>query len=321
MRAPAPPEPGAPDVSVVVPAFGAPPALPGLLQALQRQSLDPDRFEVIVVDSGVDGGARQLEDLAKEWRQGRLRLVRGPLTGGPAGRRNAGAAAARGRVLAFTDSDCTPEPDWLAAGLAALDAGAEVIQGRTLAPEGAPLPRFSHRVIISRESGLFETCNMFYARSLFERLGGFSTVFFSSLLVPFGEDAELGWRARRAGASFRFQPGAVVRHEIRPRSISAQLRYEWGGRGFPLLVRHAPELRRRFLHAGVFLSADTAKFDAALAGAALAPRSPPAALLALPYMLSLLRERPRDVPARVASDAVRATGLLWGSARWRAPVL
>ena len=42
--------------------------------------------------------------------------------GGPARARNLGARAARGRLLAFTDDDCRPEPGWLAALEAALAA-------------------------------------------------------------------------------------------------------------------------------------------------------------------------------------------------------
>ena len=66
---------------------------------------------MIVVDPAADGTHRVLEACRREWkRAAELRIVRGPLRDGPAAKRNFGAALARGRVLAFTDADCLPEP-------------------------------------------------------------------------------------------------------------------------------------------------------------------------------------------------------------------
>ncbi len=316
------------DISVVVPSWGAPPTVGALLSALRAQTLPTDRWEILIVDAGADGGMRMLERLRESWDGAALRLLRGPLAGGPAVRRNHGAANARGALLAFTDTDCEPTPSWLAAGAA---AAGEMVQGRTLPPEGADLPPLAHFHSIEADSALYEACNMFYERRLFERLGGFPTRYFPRLLEPFGEDTELGWRARRAGARFCFEPDAVVRHAVVPRRVGAHLRYMWRGRGFPLLVKHAPELRTSFLHRRLFLSRRTARFDAAVAGVLLARRWPAAALLAAPYLHALAATagpegagpagRVRQVGLAAASDAVLGAGLAYGSVRFGEPVL
>ena len=44
-----------------------------------------------------------------------IRMVRTAVDRGPAPARNLGVSLARGDIIAFTDSDCRPTPDWLAA--------------------------------------------------------------------------------------------------------------------------------------------------------------------------------------------------------------
>jgi GT2 family glycosyltransferase len=317
------------DVSVVVPSSGVPPTLDALLSALSAQTLPRDRFEVLLVEKGASGDRRTFDELAQRWEGPGLRLLWGPKDGGPGAQRNRGAAEARGELIAFTDADCEPDPGWLEAGLDAARRGAEVVQGPTLPPEGADIPPFAHHHALESETCLYEACNMFYKRSLLERLGGFSTSYFSRVREPFGEDTELGWRAQRAGARFQFEPKAVVRHAVTPRTAGQLVLYQWRGRAFPLLVRDVPELRRAFLHRRYFLSRRSERFAAAIAGLALARRIPLAAALALPYARLVLadarrtrrRGRVRHVSLALASDAVLLAGLVWGSARWRRPVL
>src|SRR5919204_417942 len=112
--------------SVVVPTFRRPESLSRCLAALCAQAFDPTAYEVIVADDAASDEARRVVTCWAERAAARglaLRYV--PVTGahGPAAARNAGWRAARGQIIAFTDDDCLPAPDWLAAG------GAPVLGG------------------------------------------------------------------------------------------------------------------------------------------------------------------------------------------------
>ena len=319
------------DVSVVVPCHAAARTVRALLDALRAQTLDAGRYQVIVVDPAADGTHRVLADVAAQWDGPDLRILRGPLRDGPAAKRNAGAAEARGRVLAFTDSDCVPEPGWLEAGLEAIDRGSDLVQGAVVPPAGAPPHPLSHTIHVMSDVGLHETSNMFYDRELFERLGGFTTRYFRRFGAPFGEDVELGWRARRTGARYEFEPRAVVCHPVGAPSLRGRLREQWLARGFPHLARDVPELREALFYRRWFLTPRSAATAAALLGATSARRLPAAALLALPYGRLVARDlrrgsfAPRALAAGVAAHAVCDAALLaaltWGSVRARSLVL
>ena len=321
----------APEVSVVVPCHAAARTVTALLEALRAQTLAPERYELIVVDPGADGTRRVLEDLAAGWSGPQLRIVRGPLRDGPAAKRNAGAALARGRVLAFTDSDCVPEPDWLKVGLAAIDRGVELVQGAVKPPSGARLHPLSHRIHVLTDVGLHETSNMFYERALFERLGGFTTRYFRRFGAPFGEDVELGWRARRAGARYSFEPGAVVRHPVGAPSLRGRLREQWLARAFPALVRDVPELREALFYRRWFLTRRSAATAGAIAGIASMMRFRLGALLVLPYCRLLARELRAEptgpggmvelLSANLLSDLALLVALAAGSVRARSLVI
>ena len=317
------------EVSVVVPCHGAARTLPALLDALERQTLDPARFEIVLVEPGADGGHRVVADRLHTWKGAEVRIVPSPLPGGPGLKRNIGAAVARGRVLAFTDADCLPEPGWLEAGLGASNAGYDLVQGFVLAPEGQSPTRLAHWIIVDNDHGLYETANIFYARRLFRELGGFSTRYYTRYDSPFGEDAELGWRAIRAGARYRLEEAAVVRHPVSEASLRAHLRGQWLARGFPQLVRELPELREALLYRRMFLTRESAQFACAAAGTVAARRWRPAGLLALPYATALIREArgrgaldgARAAAAKLLSDGTLFAGLVWGGTRARRLVL
>ena len=102
-----------PEISVVVSTRDREQRLRALLGALSRQTLEPDRFEVIVVDNGSeDGTARALDALAGDCRYP-LTVVRRSRGDGPAPARNEGWRSARAPLVAFTDDDCEPAPGWL----------------------------------------------------------------------------------------------------------------------------------------------------------------------------------------------------------------
>ena len=110
-----------PFTTVVVPVWRDAAGLPACLDALARQTWPADRREVIVVDNG--GGVAVAE------RPG-VRVLREEEPGSYAAR-NRGIREARGAVIAFTDADCVPAPDWLERGAAPLsDPAVGMVAGR-----------------------------------------------------------------------------------------------------------------------------------------------------------------------------------------------
>jgi glycosyltransferase involved in cell wall biosynthesis len=311
-------------VSVVVPVYNSIGTVGRTLGGLAGQSLATN-YEVLIVDGGSDDGTRELLERAGD----SITLLHNPARE-PASSRNLGVARARADVIAFTDGDCEPDPDWLEQGLGALE-GADIVQGRVL-PLEARGP-FDRSLAVSSEYGLYETANLFIRREVFERTGGFEIL--PGLDLPhgahFGEDAWLVWRAKRQGARTAFCMDSVVRHAVVTRGIRAMLRESLRRRYFPTLIRTIPELRDAFLHRRWFLSPVTLHFDLALIGALLATssRRPLALLLALPYGADRWSELRRHPPlsrpwllaGRLADDTVGFGSQLWGSLRTRTIVL
>lgn len=200
-----------PEVSVIVPHYNDLAGLDRCLQALARQTLAPDRFEIIVGDNGSPVG----EEAVVAVIAGRARLTIAVERGaGPA--RNAAAALARGDVLAFIDSDCIAEPEWLEGGIAAL-AGADFVGGRVkvlIEHDGAlsgaeafeRVFAFDFRHYVE-EKGFAGSGNLFCRRDVFAATGGFRT--------GVSEDVEWSHRARTRGFRLAYAPGAVIAHPAR----------------------------------------------------------------------------------------------------------
>lgn len=200
----------APTVSVIVPHYRDLKRLDVCLSLLERQSYPRGSFEIIVADNGTpeDGVLREVV-------RDRARLVIVPERGaGPA--RNGGVASARGGLLAFVDSDCQPEPDWLRAGVAALSRY-DFVGGRvkvlvedaehmTGAEAFERVFAFDFKTYIQRK-GFAGSGNLFCPRDVFRRVGGFKT--------GVSEDVEWSHRARAAGFRLGYEPRAVVGHPAR----------------------------------------------------------------------------------------------------------
>ena len=255
----------APVLSVVVPTFQRADRLPRLVEALARQEIDVP-FEVVVVDDGsADETSTVLDRLAAE-APFPLRPIHLEQNAGPAAGRNVGWREATADLIVFTDDDCRPTPTWLSS-LHAAFADADVVQGRTLPdPEHeANWGPFSRTVEVTSENGFYETCNIGYRRPLLADLGGFDDGF---RLI--GDDTDLGWRAREAGARITFVDDAVVYHEVSPSSYRAHLRLMRRWADVPLTVRRHPRLRTEVYYSRWFWRSSHPKALAALAGMAIA---------------------------------------------------
>jgi glycosyltransferase involved in cell wall biosynthesis len=320
--------PDSPEIAVVIPSHRADGTLGACLSGLLAQTISPEGFEIHVVDTGEDGASSLVAERAAQW-NGRL-VYHSAEVRGPGSQRNFGTEQTEARYLAFTDADCVPEPQWLEAGLAHLRAGASIVQGPTLTPNGDPPPSFSHAIFRTGPSVLYESCNIMFEAEAVRDAGGFSVDLFEDSGSHMGEDTELAWAIRRAHGSGVFEPMAVVRHAVHPPDFARHLRYEWQSRFFPRLVRRVPELRSNGLTARVFLGRRSLLCCGALAGLVLGRRSRFGYALALPYLRELgssvsQARDPGDAAAglgkHLIADAVREAGLIWGSVRYRSPVL
>jgi GT2 family glycosyltransferase len=266
----------APRVAALICTYQRSRYLAELLGALEGQDLPHDQFEVVVVDDGSTDGTWEVLTSAITSTELPLLAVRHTENRGPAAARNQAATRARAPVLAFTDDDCLPSPGWLSSVLAAIAGGADIVQGqvRPRAQELEQSGPWDHTIWVGKPSPFFETCNVSYRRGAFERVGGFDEC--DRLLTPesgrgFGEDADLAWRVIESGGRAVFAPDALVHHRCAPTTFRRHLRGQRHTAGFPALARRSP-LVSRWLQGGVFLSQESAAFDAALLGLVLAAR-------------------------------------------------
>ena len=195
-------------VSVVVPVRNDRGSyLRGLIAALERQTMPRERFEILVGDDGSTDGST--DDLETE--DGWIRVLKGPPRNSYAAR-NMAARAARAQVLAFVDSDCEPEPEWLEAGVAALaDADAAAGMIRFIVPERRTVWTLidmdstkDHEREVAQDNA--ETANLFVRRELYDRVGGFDDT------IPEHGDFDFALRCVAAGGRLIFAPEAVAWH-------------------------------------------------------------------------------------------------------------
>jgi cellulose synthase/poly-beta-1,6-N-acetylglucosamine synthase-like glycosyltransferase len=323
---------GPPLVSVIIPVRDRRALLRQALDALAAQTWTD--YEVIVVDDdSADGSGEEAKADASAGRP--VRVIKTDGRGAVAARR-AGVKAALGEYLAFTDSDCVPDPDWLLRGVDALNAGADLVQGLTR-PHG-DFRAMARTMWVLKEDGLYPTCNVFYRRSAYEAAGGFDTAAGDrfgfrpgSMLrgLGFGEDALLGWAVKRSGLAV-FVPEAIVEHEVFAVDVRDSVRRAWATGGFPALVREVPEFRT-FLTDGIFLGRRS-RAPLYLAAAALAVgRHRLAALPLLAWIgiraAEVARLEPSStrrlkvLPVDLLLDATKAASLIGGSIRTRTVVL
>lgn len=199
---------GAVTVSVVIPARDAAATLPLLLRALRAQTATV--LEVVVVDDG------SRDDTAAVAASLGATVVRMDRNRGPGPARNAGVAQSRGAVIAFTDADCVPPPDWIARSLAFMARhAARVTTSGYLGPvDGDVASWFQHWEKRAREPfAPLEICatnghSLAIERALYLEAGGMPDLRTS-------EDFLFGRKLARITA-VRFDPDNGVLHRFRP---------------------------------------------------------------------------------------------------------
>ena len=221
-------------VTIVIPHFNRVEALAAILERVRT-------FSVIVVDDASDDPATVEQIVTRFgahvlWRASR---------GGPGAARNDGLRVATTPFVAFIDTDCLPEGDWLNPLLCQMnDPLVCAVAPRIVGPDGSTQrERFEHDC---------SPLDLGTAPSIVRPQASVSFVPAATLLVrrtlgptlfdptlDGGEDVDLVWRMNELGWIVRYEPASVVHHAMRPTMRGwIDQRMFYGATAAPLATRH-----------------------------------------------------------------------------------
>src|SRR5262245_27196245 len=203
------PLPKTPFVSIIVCSYNGARTLAACLDSLGK--LNYPAYEVILVD---DGSTDDTAYVAAQFPS--VRYIH-QTNHGLSHARNTGAAAAKGEVLAYTDSDCMADVDWLYYLIGTLVSGDYAgvggpnitppaqnwIQACVAAAPGGP----NHVLLTDTVAEHIPGCNMAFYRWAFEGVGGFDPEYRKA-----GDDVDFCGRIRQSGRVISFSPTAIVWH-------------------------------------------------------------------------------------------------------------
>jgi O-antigen biosynthesis protein len=226
-----------PRVSVVVACYNGERTLRVCLESLSQLRY-PD-YEVIVIDDGSTDGSPAILDQFPT-----IRSIRQHHAGLSAAR-NRGIDAASGTVIAFTDADCRPDPDWLyylvqelsrngfagVGGPNLLPPDDSLVAAAVMVSPGGP----THVMLTDREAEHVPGCNMAFFKWALDKIGRFDPLFHTA-----GDDVDLCWRLQEHGCRIGFSPAGFVWH-YRRATPAAYLKQQFGyGEAEALLARKHP---------------------------------------------------------------------------------
>ncbi|HSV18283.1 MAG TPA: glycosyltransferase [Casimicrobiaceae bacterium] len=213
-------------VSVVIATHERPQLLLRCVRALLHQNLPAHDYEIVIVDDGSGEVARTatlraLTSLGGSRGRPSVRYLHQARNRGPAAARNVGWRTARAPIIAFTDDDTLPHPDWLREGLRAVSSGADAVAGRIEVPL-PDAPTDYERDAAGLAHAEFATANCFVRRDALEAVGGFDERFRSA----WREDTDLEFSLRAHGAVLGRSLEACVVHPVRPAGFGVSLRQQ-----------------------------------------------------------------------------------------------
>lgn len=201
-----------PIVSIIMPVLNAERDVRVAIKCLLSLDYPKELIEIIVVDNGSTDRTREV---ATEYP---VTLLVEASAKNAYTARNAALRKARGSVIAFTDADCIIDPQWLRAGLKAMeDHGAHMVGGRIIFtfPGGETAGSIVDSLLHLdnerwvRSKGCAVTANLIVRKTVFDAIGLFPDD------VAIGGDFK--WTAAAVSRGFRivYAPDAVVHHPAR----------------------------------------------------------------------------------------------------------
>ena len=247
---------------MVIPVRNGARSIPELLRSLDGQTLERDRFEVIVVDNG--GG---VEDLAQSAGADVVMREREP---GASRARNTGWHAASSELIAFLDDDAVAANDWLQQALRVYNErnqAVEAMGGPALPLWDTPPPGWFPESLEDRWFGDAERAltpgeslsalNVFFRRDVLERLDGFNV-----RLGPIGGRIGVGeepdlflrmWNDNPHSLAV-YSPSIVVRHAVPEYKLSVRYQLRRAAAyGESVIIQqkipraHRPHMAREYL--------------------------------------------------------------------------
>ncbi|PAW78880.1 MAG: hypothetical protein B9S32_05725 [Verrucomicrobia bacterium Tous-C9LFEB] len=199
-----------PMVSIVVCSYNGARTLRDCLDSLQK--INYPNYEVIFVD---DGSKDNSQEIVAEFPKVRNICQ---VNKGLSVARNVGINASQGEIVAFTDSDCMADQDWLYFLVNTLTSSHEFaavggpnisppatdwIQATVAVAPGSP----SHVLLTDTVAEHVPGCNMAYYKWALDEIGGFDPEYRKA-----GDDVDVCWRIMQLGNKIGFSPAAVVWH-------------------------------------------------------------------------------------------------------------
>ena len=222
-----------PQVSVIIPIYNGAGDLPDLINCLRCQTYPRDHVEYLLVNN--NSSDRTLEIIneaattaAKEGLK-LLALTEDKIQSSYAAR-NFGIRVATGEILAFTDTDCRPSPEWVEHIVQPfIEAEIAIVVGELMAlPGKSLLEKYAERYGVMSQKFLLEhpfcpygqTANLAIRKEILQKVGLFRPY------LTTGGDADICWRIQREGqGKLAFAAGAIVLH--RHRANLRELRSQW----------------------------------------------------------------------------------------------
>ena len=183
------------------------------------EKLDYKNFEILILPDG-----EETEELSKTLP---IRVIPSGKVG-PAEKRDLGAKHASGEILAFTDDDAFPSPEWIRSAMEYFgEEKVGAVGGPAVTPDSdsfwqrisgnvyaSPFMSggYRRRYIAGRrvmEDYDLPSVNLIVRKDIFERIGGFDSTFYP------GEDTKLCLEIKKLGYKILYNPKSLVYHHRR----------------------------------------------------------------------------------------------------------